>query len=396
VTVAARTGGEPDPGFAGFSAPGQCKLTRRVTLVLALKINAHCIRTMKPRSWFIAALSALLLGSAAANAAKIVLVAGGAEDRVDIPAARARLVEPFGVDFDASGNLYIVEMVTGNRLLQVDARGVLHHVAGQRTPGDAGDGGPALSAHFNGPHNLAVLPDGNVLIADTWNGRVRRFDVQARTVSTLPGFQVPADRARSAGPYCISLDPSGAQLYIADLRRVHAVDVKTGKSRVVAGNGEKGVPPDGANATEAPLFDPRAAVADRKGNVYILERGGHALRVISRDGKIRTVVNASGKKGADGDGGDALAATMNGPKHLCVDRDDNVIIADAENHLIRKYIPATGKIVRVAGNGSKGTAGLDGPPEACELNRPHGVTVHRDGTLYITDSYNNRILKIVK
>jgi sugar lactone lactonase YvrE len=73
-----------------------------------------------------------------------------------------------------------------------------------------------------------------------------------------------------------------------------------------------------------------------------------------------------------------------------------VIIADAENNLVRRYVPKTGKILRVAGTGKKGTAGLDGPPEQCELARPHGVVVHRDGTLYITDSYNNRILKIVK
>ncbi len=117
--------------------------------------------------------------------------------------------------------------------------------------------------------------------------------------------------------------------------------------------------------------------------------------MVNPDGKIRTVVNASGQRGATGDGGDALAATLNGPKHICVDHDDNVIIADAENHLIRKYLPATGKIVRVAGTGKAGTAGLDGPPEPAELNRPPGVTVHRDGTLYITDSYNNRVLKIV-
>jgi sugar lactone lactonase YvrE len=292
--------------------------------------------------------------------------------------------------------MVISEMASGNRLLKMDSRGLLHHIAGQLTPGDAGDGGPALAAKFNGPHNLAVLPDGNVLIGDTWNGRVRRVEVKAGIVSAVPGFTVPADRARASGPYCITLDFAGTRLYIADLRRIHLLDLKTGKARVVAGNGEKGVPPDGAVATEAPLFDPRAVAADRKGNVYILERGGHALRVVDRDGKIRTVVNTSGKKGADGDGGDARAATMSGPKHLCVDRDDNVIIADAENHLIRKYVPATGKILRVAGTGTKGAAGLDGPPEQCELSRPHGVTVHRDGTLYITDSYNNRILKIVR
>lgn len=342
------------------------------------------------------ALIAFGLFSMPLRAEKIVLVAGGSEDAVSIPATRALLKEPFGVDFDRAGNLFIVEMAAGNRLLRVDATGLLTHVAGQVAPGDAGDGGPALAAKFNGPHNLAILPGGDVLIADTWNGRVRRVNLAAGTVTSLPGFNVPAAQGRGSGPYCITLSPDGTQLHIADLRRVHAVDVKSGASRVVAGNGEKGVPKDGAVAVEAPLMDPRAAAADRHGNLYILERNGHALRVVSRDGKIRTVVNISGKKGADGDGGDALAATMSGPKHLCIDRDDTVLIADAENHLIRRYVPATGKILRVAGTGKKGAAGLDGPPEKCELARPHGVTVHRDGTLYITDSYNNRILKIVK
>lgn len=330
------------------------------------------------------------------RAEKIVLVAGGSEDAVNIPATRALLKEPFGVDFDRAGNLFIIEMASGNRLLKVDGKGVLTHIAGQPAPGDGGDGGPALAARFNGPHNLAILPGGDVLIGDTWNGRVRRMNLAAGTVTSMAGFNVPATQARASGPYCITLSPDGAQLHIADLRRVHAVDLKTGQSRVIAGNGEKGVPKEGAVAVEAPLVDPRAVAADRKGNVYILERNGHALRVVGRDGKIRTVVNTSGKKGADGDGGDALVATMSGPKHLCIDHDDTVLIADAENNLIRRYVPATGKILRVAGTGKKGAAGLDGPPEKCELARPHGVTVHRDGTLYITDSYNNRILKIVK
>jgi DNA-binding beta-propeller fold protein YncE len=332
----------------------------------------------------------------ALHADKIVLVAGGDEDRTGIPAVRAKLTEPFGVDFDAAGNLFIVEMAAGNRLLKVNSQGILTHVAGQARPGDSGDGGPALAAQFNGPHNLAVLPGGDVLIGDTWNGRVRRFHAATNTVSTVPGFHVPAERARASGPYCIALDFTGTKMYLSDLRRIHSVDLKTGQATIVAGNGEKGIPTDGAVATSAPLMDPRAAVVDRKGNLYILERGGHALRVVGRDGKIRTVVNATGKKGAEGDGGAAVAATLNGPKHLCVDLDDNVIIADAENNLIRKYLPASGKIVRVAGTGKVGRSGLDGPPEQCELHRPHGVTVHRDGTLFITDSYNNRILKIVR
>jgi len=329
-------------------------------------------------------------------AAKIVPVAGGNSDAVNVPAKEAKLKEPFGVEFDRAGNMFVVEMASGNRLLKVDAKGTLTHVAGSGAAGMAGDGGPALQAQFNSPHNLVVLPDGNVLLADTWNGRIRKVDFKAGTVSTLPGYGVPVEKAKASGPYCIALDFSGTKFYVADLQVVRVIDLVTGTAKVVAGNGQKGRPQDGAVATEAPLSDPRAVAIDRKGNIYILERNGHALRVVDAAGKIRTVVNASGTKGGDGDGGPALAATMNGPKHLCVDQEDNVIIADAENNLVRKYIPASGRIVRVAGTGQQGTAGLGGDPVKCELYRPHGVTVHpRTGELYITDSYNNRILKIV-
>ena len=342
-------------------------------------------------------LCAALVAPFIAHADQIVLVAGGTQDAVDIPATEARLKEPFGTEFDSGGHMWIVEMVSGNRLLQVDGGGVIQHVAGQPTPGDSGDGGQAIRAQFNGPHNLAILPDGKVLIGDTWNGRVRVVDVKARIVSTLEGWQAPAGKAKGNGPYCITLNFDGTKLYIADLRQVHELDLATHQSKVIAGNGKKGKPEDGALAADAPLVDPRAVAPDRLGNVYILERGGNALRVVDQEGRIRTVVNASGKQGGTGDGGPALEATMSGPKHLCVDKDNSVLIADAESHLVRRYVPTTGKIERIAGTGKSGSTGVGGDPKQCQLARPHGVTIHPEsGHLYITDSYNNRVLKIVK
>jgi DNA-binding beta-propeller fold protein YncE len=341
------------------------------------------------------ALLALAITVITAQADQILLVAGGTQDAVDIQATEARLLEPFGTEFDSGGHMWIIEMVSGNRLLQVDGGGQITHIAGQLKPGFSGDGGPALRAQFNGPHNFAILPNDNLLIGDTWNGRIREVDVKSRIVKSLEGWQAPAEKARGNGPYCITLTPDKTKLHIADLRQVHELDLATGKARVVAGNGKKGMPKDGELASEQPLVDPRAVAADRQGNIYILERGGNALRVVDKAGHIKTVVNASGKKGGEGDGGPALEATMNGPKHLCVDKDDTVIIADAESHLVRRYIPATGKIERIAGTGKKGSAGVGGDPLKCELARPHGVTVHpSSGDLFITDSYNNRILKI--
>lgn len=314
-------------------------------------------------------------------------------------AEKAELKEPFGTGFDSAGNLWIVEMNSGNRLLRVGIDSAVTHFAGKGgEPGYSGDGGPAIDAQFHGPHNLAVKPDGNILIADTWNGVVREVDVKSGSVSTVKGWSTPLEKAKGGGPYCIALAPDGNTLHIADLKQIIALDLAAGTSKVVAGNGKKGVPADGATATEAPLVDPRAVAADRHGNIYILERGGHALRVVDAQGKIRTVVNKSGTKGHSGDGGPAIDATLNGPKHLCIDTDDTVLIADAENNTIRRYLPSTGRIERVAGTGNKSEKNdLGGDPLKAGLARPHGVTIHpKTGELYITDSYNNRILKIVK
>ena len=189
---------------------------------------------------------------------------------------------------------------------------------------------------------------------------------------------------------------SGKQLYIADLIRIHRLDLETGKSTVVAGNGTKGIPKNGAIAIDAPLVDPRAVAEDRLGNVYILERNGHALRVVRPNGTIETVVNAAGKKGTETSPQESAAeAMMNGPKHLCVDFDHRVIIADAENHLVRRYNPMNGTLTRIAGTGVAGRDGVGGPPTACQLSRPHGVTIHpKTSELTITDSYNNRILVV--
>lgn len=333
-------------------------------------------------------------GSAFAD--KITLFAGGGgAAALPAKALEAELKEPFGTDFDGEGNVWVVEMVSGNRLLKIDASGMVSHVAGKLTAGFSGDDGPALEAQFNGPHNLAVLANGHVLVADTWNGRVREVDPVSGRVRSVAGYGVAQERAKGAGPYCIALSDSKTKLYIADLRQVWVLDLQTSALKLVAGNGKKGIPTDGGVAVEEPLADPRAVAPDHLGNVYILERGGNALRVVDKEGKIRTVVNRSGKVGCTGDGGPALDALMSGPKHLCVDRDNSVIIADAENHLVRRYVPGTGRIERVAGTGVRGSKGVGGPAANCELARPHGVTIHpKTGELFITDSYNNRVLRV--
>jgi sugar lactone lactonase YvrE len=345
-----------------------------------------------------------LSATGAVRADKLVLVAGGSKDEDGVAATEGKLRGPFAVGFDKAGNTYVAEMI-GLRVRKINAKGILTTIAGTGEKGKAGDDGPALKAQFDGPHHLALAANGDVYLADTWNNRVRKIDAKTGVITTIAGTGEkgfsgdggPATKAKFGGIYCLAFDAKGEKMYLADLdnRRIRMVDLAGGTVTTVAGNGEKGVPKDGADAKSSPLVDPRAVAVDAKGNVYILERSGHALRVVDADGKIRTVAG-TGKAGATGDGGPAKEATLNGPKHLCVDKDGNVLIADTENHLIRKYLPKDGTIVRVAGNGKKGSAGVDGPPEQAELSQPHGVTVDSAGTIFICDSSNNRVLKIAR
>lgn len=339
------------------------------------------------------------------RADRLVLVAGGDEAiEKQVPAIRAKLKSPFGVDFNRENEMFIVEL-EGGRVHHVDSQNSLRRIGGTGEMGDSGDGGPAVVAVFHSMHTVVLDQRGRLFIADTHNHRVRILDPKTGKVEPFAGtgkkgaggIGQPAQKTEFDGVYCVAFTPDYKQLLVTDLenKRIVAIDMKTETSRLIAGNGTKGVPKDGSLATEAPLVDPRAAIADREGNVYVLERSGHALRVVNPQGQIFTLAG-TGVAGNSGDNGPALAATLRGPKHLCLDRDGNVIIADTDNHIIRKYDRTTKRIERVAGTGKKGTAGLGGPPTQAELNWPHGVCFDPDGVLHIVDTGNNRILKLVR
>ena len=321
------------------------------------------------------------------SAQPMAIVAGGGTE-VSGEATNCRVHAPFGIDFDRGGNGYIVEMAGGERVLKIDTAGKLSVFAGTGEKGDSGDGGPALGARFNGMHSLAVGPGGDIFIADTWNNRIRRIEggkIFAFAGTGKRGFSGDGGPARDAefgNVYCVAFDASKENLFVADLdnRRIRAINLKSGLVATVAGNGQRGVPIDGAPATEAPLVDPRAVAVDSKGSIYILERSGHALRKVDTDGMVRTVAGTGKKGNADGE---ALKAELNGPKHICVDANDDVIVADTDNHVIRKFMAKENRVVRIAGAESG----------EFRLKQPHGVQLNKNGALYIADSLNNRVLK---
>lgn len=301
------------------------------------------------------------------------------------------LKQPFGVDFTPEGTMIIVEL-GGGRVHEMAPDGSFRTIAGDGSAGYGGDGGPAREATFNGMHNVAVAPGGAILIADSWNHCVRRIDPEDGTIATIAGTGDPGDSG-DGGPateatfdfiMCITLNSEGDRLDLADLnnRRIRSVDLATGIVSAVAGDGRKGVPPDGSRATEAPLVDPRAVAADSGGRVYILERGGHALRRVEPDGTIQTVAGTGSAGFRDGP---ALEARFHGPKHLAVGPDDSVYIADDENAAIRRYDPETGTVSTVLGRG-------EGSP-TIRLLHPHGVCVE-GGHLYVVDTGHDRIFRV--
>ncbi len=307
------------------------------------------------------------------------------------------LVEPFGIAFDSAGNSYICEY-KGQKITKLGKDGIASRFAGTGTPGYGGDGGPAQSAALHDPHGLLIGPNDQMYIADTLNNRVRQVDIKSGIISTLAGTGEkgfsgdggPATQAAFDGVFGIALTNAGDKLFVADLgnRRVRMIDLKTGVICTVAGNGKDGIPAQGAIANQSSLQDPRAVAIDSRGSLYILERRGNALRVVDSEGKIRTLITPAITPAS-------VSPDLNGPKYLCIDRDDNIVIADSENHQIRKYSLRDGSLVTVVGTGQAGNRLSPRNPLDTQLNRPHGVIVNQSGDLFIVDSYNNRILKLV-
>ena len=304
-----------------------------------------------------------------------------------------QLNEPFAAAFDRAGSAYILEH-KGQRIVRAGKDGRFAPFAGTGQPGRSGDGRPALQAQFYDPHGLLITRDGRAAyVADTLDNQVRRIDLRRGIVETLAGTGEkgfggdggPARQAVFNGVFAIALSQDERSLFVADLgnRRVRRIDLRRRTVTTVAGNGERGVPADRSPAVSGPLQDPRAVAVDSQGLLYIVERNGNALRVVDRAGAIRTVLAPGGQ-----------TPDLKGPKHLCIDARGNVVIADTENHVIRRYHPAGGSLVTIMGTGRAGAHVDPADPLKTELNRPHGVVFGPDGVLYVSDSDNHRVLRL--
>jgi len=309
------------------------------------------------------------------------------------PATSASLSDPCGAAVDSAGNLYIADF-WNNRIRKVSG-GTITTVVGNGGGGFSGDGGPATSASLYFPCGVAVDLAGNLYIADTYNGRIRK--VSGGTITTVAGNGNhgysgdggPATSASLYQPEGVAVDSAG-NLYISDTFNNRIRKVSGGTITTVAGNGSKGFSGDGGLATSASLYYPWGVAADSAGNLYIADSNNGSIRQVS--GETIATVAGNGTQGYSGDGGPATSASLYYPYGVAVDSAGNLYIADSSNSRIRKV--SGGTITTVAGNGNGGFSGDGGPATSAALSGPQGVAVDSAGNLYIADTSNNRIREV--
>ncbi len=295
-----------------------------------------------------------------------------------------------------------ITSVGQHRVLRLDrASGRLSCVAGNGTQGYSGDGGPATDAQLNEPYEVRFDVHGNMYFVEMQNHLVRRVDAKTGNISTVAGTGAagyagdggPSLDARFRQPHSIALDDRGG-LYVADIgnHRIRRIDLDGGTVTSIAGNGEKEMPRDGQNAQASPMVGPRALYIT--GDVmWIALREGHSIWRMDLLSRVVHHVAGTGEKGYSGDGGPTAKATFNGPKGIVASPDGLVYVVDTENQAIRLIDTRADRVYTVAGGGpaARGFAGQGVAALTAKMDRPHGICLAPDGTLYIGDTNNHRV-----
>ncbi len=311
-------------------------------------------------------------------------------------ATTGSLNRPSDVEIDGSGNLYVADRYS-YRIRKVAPDGTITTVAGNGSFGFSGDGGPATSARLGNLSSITVDGTGNLLFSDTF--RIRKVDPSA-TITTVAGNGTydysgdggPATSASFRYPEGVAVDTAG-NLYIADSSNGRIRKVNTwGTVATVAGNGEPQFFGDGGPAAVARLGVPSAVRFDGAGNLFVADTGNHRVRKVDPQGTITTFAG-NGINGSGGDGGPATAASLSVPYGLAVDAHDNLYVVDRSAHRVRK-VDGAGTITTVAGDGTAGFSGDGGPATSASLRYPNGIAFDTAGNLYVADGHNQRIRRV--
>ncbi len=315
------------------------------------------------------------------------------------PAWAAQVNDPYGVVRGPDGAIWFCESA-GHRIRRISPDGILTTVAGNGERGYAGDGGPAIAATLNRPHEIRFDAAGNLFVADMANHVIRRIDARTQVITTVAGIGGrrgysgdggPATEATLNAPHSIQFGPEG-DLYICDVSNhvIRRVDLKTNLITTFAGTGRPGPTPDGAPIAGTPLNNPRSLDFGPGGHLWLVTREGNQLFKFDRSTGTIHHVAGTGATGFTGNGGPAREAALSGPKGVAIDAEGHVWLADTESHSVRRVNARTGNLELIAGTGEKGDGG-DGDPLRCALNRLHGIFVDADGSVFIGDSEAHKV-----
>jgi hypothetical protein len=351
-------------------------------------------------SLFVADFSGNTIRRVVLATAEVATLAGsfGAAGSQDGTGPGARFSGPQGLASDSAGNLYVADSDNHTIRKIVVAAGLVTTFAG--SPGlEGSDDGVGATARFSYPHGLAVDDNGNLLVADFGSNRIRKIRLATAEVTTLAGLSGtgastdgPGDLAEFDGPHSLAYDSAG-KLFVTDSssHTVREVVLATRAVTTLAGRGRSDGSEDGSGAA-ARFAYPTGLARDPAGNLLVADSLNHTIRVVTlATGAVRTLVGLAGQGGSrDGTGADAR---FDFPVGLAYDGAGAVFVADQNNCLIRKVVLATAAVTTIAG--SAGMPGSDdGTGGNARFAAPGAVAVDGAGNLFVADTTMHTIRKI--
>lgn len=309
-------------------------------------------------------------------------------------ASTAKLKYPFGIRLTTEASLYIADY-QNHRVRKINSDGSMTVIIGTGTASSTGDGGTATAATVNWPIDVAIDSQGSLYVSEYFGHRIRKISTNG-IVSTFagtgdPGFadDVAATAAQLNAPRGIIFDLEG-NLLIADYSNKRIRKVSTaGVMSTFAGNGTSGSAGDGAQATLAQLGGPNAFAINPNGEIVFTDLVNQSIRKISTDGVISKIAG-TGVAGFSGDGGPATSANLNLPVTPVFDSLGNIYFTDFSNHRIRR-IRTDGSISTILGNGYAGSSGDGEPGNMATSNLPSGLAIDSQGSLYFSEYGGHRI-----
>ncbi len=314
-----------------------------------------------------------------------------------IPATDASIGFPSYIVLDDSGNYYFGSNLF--KIRKISTYGIITTIVGNGTSGFSGDGGQATAAEISLPGCMAFDKAGNLFIPDISNNRIRRVDKVTGIITTYAGDGVAgfggdggqANIAHLFQPWAIAFDRKG-NLFFADAGnyRIRKIDTN-GIITTVAGMGASGTSGDGGPATSAQLAGLERVFIDKFDNLYVAQT--NAVRKINLATGIITRAAGSGLGGYSGDGGPATAASLLAAVDVIADNSGNFYISEEYNNTIRK-VNTSNVIITIAGNNTPGYSGDGNPATSAQLNYPRGIAMDACNNLIIMDAQNHVIRKI--